>query len=132
LERLLFQRTQQPSPDITGGAGQQDQAIGILQMLFVVHRGIRSLLSRHLLQGAFKRRRTGLQFSSEHLNRLWGFNADLDSVTLDRFNDDYDVAGNLNLFSDLSGKNQHQSILLGRTPGTLESRPNTLVLKRHL
>ena len=54
LQRLLFQRTQQPSPDITGGAGQQDQAIGILQMLFVVHRGIRSLLSVHPLQDASK------------------------------------------------------------------------------
>jgi hypothetical protein len=49
---------------------------------------------------------------------------------LDRRDDDYDVAGNPNLLPDLSGKNQHQFILLRRTPGTLESRPNTLVFSK--
>ena len=64
LNRLLFQRTQKPSPDIACSAGQQDQAIGILQKLFVVHRDVRSLLPAHLLYDAFRRRRTGLQLSS--------------------------------------------------------------------
>jgi hypothetical protein len=76
--------------------------------------------------------RTGLQFSSQHSNRLGRFDSDLDSVALDRRDDDYDVSRNPNLFSDLLGKNQHQSILLRRTPGTLESRPMTLVLANRI
>jgi hypothetical protein len=45
------------------------------------------------------------QFATQHANRLGGFNTNLNSVALDRRDDDCDVPRNPNSFSDLSGKN---------------------------
>ena len=55
------------------------------------------------------------QLATQHANRLGSFNTDLDSVALDRRDDDYDVSSNPNSFSDFSGKNQHPFILLRGT-----------------